>query len=119
MKILTKYPLLFLLILTGCTTSNNQKSLENNDIDPSIVERKSSETIVIQDKCNKSTINNYLTNGWSIETTETKQIPCKWKKVKARPKCNPKTDKGCMITVPASYGNLTIYKLKREVQSMN
>ncbi len=77
------------------------------------------ETIEVIISCNKENIQTYIDKGWVVEGSEISEVPCTWKTTKASKKCNPKKDKGCLITVPDIMGTKTIYQLSRKKKIKN
>ncbi len=103
-----------LIIASGCSLITNNENKEKVDQESEFSQKVLTETLVFKNRCNTSSIQKLIDEGWIIEDTETQEVPCSWKKTRSRPKCKPNKDKGCLITVPETYGKLIIYKLKRE-----
>ena len=55
----------------------------------------------------------------TVDISETKRTACTWKKARSKPNCKPNKDKGCIITVPDTYGEMIIYTLKKQIQPDN
>ncbi len=105
-----------LLLLSGCSfiPLNSNFSIKENKKGSNEVVFK--ETIEITISCNKEKIQSYLEKGWEIENSIVSEVPCTWRTTKANKKCNPKRDKGCLISVPDIMGTKTIYQLSRNKQ---
>ncbi|WP_269622975.1 alpha-2-macroglobulin [Prochlorococcus marinus] len=121
MKILKFFPITIgiLCISSGCQLINSKNSLETIKIDGLKIEKSNIETIEISISCNKDNIQKYLQKGWSIQSSESSEVPCSWKTAKSSKDCNLKKDKGCKITVPDMMGEKIDYILEKKINSRN
>ena len=115
----SKYIILLSFLTAGCTIGTNRNIEEKTNITNDLIKTNIIETIVIRDRCQNNNIQKYIDDGWIIDISETKKVACTWKKAKTTPNCKPKKDKGCLITVPDTYGEMIIYTLKKDIKSKN
>ena len=107
---------IFLLIISsGCNILQRDKSLETIKIDGVKIDKSNVETIEVSISCNKDNIQKYLEKGWSIQSSESSEVPCSWKTAKSSKNCNLKKDKGCKITVPDMMGEKIDYILEKKI----
>ncbi len=99
-------------LVGGCALINKVEEVFIPD--ENTVEMKETKKKTISITCSQGKIKDHTEKGWKVIGTEEKEVPCKWKTKKAKRNCNPKKDKGCLITVPDEYGKEIIYFLEKE-----
>jgi len=97
--------------LFGCSLlSDKQIEINNSEIEANLIEQK---TISIS--CGKRNIEDYIIDGWEINSREDKEAICSWKVKKSTPGCNLDRDKGCRVLIPDERGTEVKYYLERIV----
>tara|TARA_B100000700_G_C15033384_1_gene851625 strand:- start:1588 stop:1950 length:363 start_codon:yes stop_codon:yes gene_type:complete len=110
----TSLLLLISLISTGCETIPKPKKIKLPDF-LKIKKEKTIQKLVKINSCKSRNIDELIKNGWSIKSTEEKEIICSWKTKRSKKGCNLKKDKGCAITVPDSKGKEYTYMLEKTI----
>ena len=106
--------LLIAIFLSACKTSINKETPLINP-DKNINENRNSEKkrMEIKFSCGEDGISEYLDDGWTILTEDSKEKICTWKSVPASKDCDMEKDKGCKITKPDKIGEEKIYLLEK------
>ena len=117
MKILLKFTqlIVFLIFLSSCRTSINNKNYPENDSKKINNEKINSEKkrMEIKFSCDDDGLSEYLAKGWVVLEESSQEKICTWKSVPATEDCDMEKDKGCKITMPDKMGEEKTYILEK------
>ncbi len=104
------------LFISGCSQNSFLMKTKTNLFNRESPDSYITETMEVAISCNKDNIESYIEKGWEITSSYEEDVACTWKTSKASKRCNPKKDKGCLITVPDVMGKKTIYTLNKQIK---
>ena len=105
---------ILLIFLTSCkSTVNKDELIKDSEVQKSKQTNVAKSKMEVRFSCGEDGISEYLDDGWTILTEDSKEKICTWKSVPASKDCDMEKDKGCKITKPDKIGEEKIYLLEK------